>query len=125
MYPLQGSARAHCLPDRFFRVNVLSSNSVPSLLHWLTPTDCLLIASPRVLASACRQGIERTLTVAAQIGLRVILTMTNFYLEFGGIRWYVDNTISTAAPQEAFYVGPGPIAAYQTWVRMGVRQDPA
>ena len=44
--------------------------------------------------------------------------MTNFYLEYGGIRWYVDNTIDTAAPQESFYNMPGPIAAYQTWVRM-------
>jgi len=44
--------------------------------------------------------------------------MTNFYLEFGGIRWYVDNTIGTAAPQEYFYTMPGPIAAYQTWVRL-------
>lgn len=58
---------------------------------------------------------------AAQIGLRVILTMTNFYLEFGGIRWYVDNTVAngTAAKQELFYTVPGPIAAYKNWVRMG------
>ena len=55
--------------------------------------------------------------MAGQIGLRVILTMTNFYLEFGGIRWYVDHTVGTAAPPEYFYTMPGPIAAYQTWVR--------
>ena len=54
-----------------------------------------------------------------QIGLRVILTMTNMYLEFGGIRWYVDNTLGTAAAAESFYTDPAPIAAYQTWVRSG------
>jgi hypothetical protein len=51
-----------------------------------------------------------------QIGLRVILTMTNMYLEFGGIRWYVDNTLSTGDATELFYTDPAPIAAYQTWV---------
>ena len=74
--------------------------------HWRSA----VFASPRSVSS-------RLLPFAAQIGLRVILTMTNFYLEFGGIRWYVDNTVSTSAPQEYFYNTTGPIAAYQTWVR--------
>ena len=46
----------------------------------------------------------------------MILTMTNMYLEFGGIRWYVDNTLGTGAATELFYTDPAPIAAYQTWV---------
>ena len=52
-----------------------------------------------------------------QAGIRITLTLTNFWPEFGGIGWYVNNTIGAGQPQELFYTDTRPITAYQTWVR--------
>ena len=65
------------------------------------------------------QQAANCLCQLAQAGIRTILTLTNFWPEFGGIGWYVDNTIGAGQPQELFYTDAAAIAAYQTWVRLG------
>ena len=52
-----------------------------------------------------------------QAGIRIIITLTNHWPEFGGIGWYVDNTIAPGRAHELFYTDGRAIAAYQTWVR--------
>ena len=52
-----------------------------------------------------------------QIGLRVILTMTNYYSEFGGVQFYVDATLGSSYAPETFYYASASLAAYQNWVR--------
>ena len=43
--------------------------------------------------------------------------MTNYWPEFGGIKWYVSNLLGAGQPQELFYTDGKVVAAYQTWVR--------
>ena len=58
------------------------------------------------------------LHMLVQIGLRVILTMTNFYGEYGGISFYVDSTLGSGYQSDVFYYESLPLAAYRKWVRL-------
>lgn len=55
--------------------------------------------------------------IALQSGIRIIITLTNFWPEFGGIGWYVDNALGVGKAPELFYTNGLVIAAYQKWVR--------
>lgn len=52
-----------------------------------------------------------------QAGIRLTITLTNFWPEYGGIAWYVDNIVGRGRAKELFYSDARVIAAYQTWVR--------
>ena len=52
-----------------------------------------------------------------QAGIRIIITLTNHWPEYGGMAWYVNNTIAVGQPFELFYTDGRVIAAYQAWVR--------
>jgi len=52
-----------------------------------------------------------------QAGIRVIITLTNYWPEYGGINWYVGTILGQGKPQELFYTNPTVIKAYQKWVR--------
>ena len=52
-----------------------------------------------------------------QAGIRIIITFTNYWPEYGGMQWYVDNIVGPGKPQELFYTDIRVIAAYQKWVR--------
>lgn len=58
--------------------------------------------------------------VGLQAGIRVTISLTNYWPEFGGIGWYVNNIVGRGNAQELFYTNPRVIAAYQTWVRLRV-----
>ena len=56
--------------------------------------------------------------MCAQAGIRITISLTNYWPEFGGIGWYVRNIVgNTGQPQELFYTDTRVIAAYRTWVR--------
>ena len=51
-----------------------------------------------------------------QAGIRITITLTNFWPEYGGIAWYVNTILGYGKPKELFYTDTKVISAYQTWV---------
>lgn len=52
-----------------------------------------------------------------QVGIRLLVVLTNFWPQFGGAPFYVNNTVGRGADVEKFYTDPRPRAAFKLWVR--------
>lgn len=52
-----------------------------------------------------------------QAGIRITLTMTNHWPEYGGFAWYTKEVLGSKAAPELFYSNGRVIEAFQTWVR--------
>ncbi|KAL6770837.1 hypothetical protein ACKKBF_B32890 [Auxenochlorella protothecoides x Auxenochlorella symbiontica] len=50
--------------------------------------------------------LDFVLAAAAAKGIRLVLTLTNYWPFYGGQRFYVDSVKGTGAPQELFYTDP-------------------
>ena len=55
-----------------------------------------------------------------QADIRVTITMTNHWPEYGGKAWYVNNILGLGLDPELFYTDSRVIAAYQNWVRTNI-----
>ncbi|KAF8216125.1 glycoside hydrolase [Mycena galopus ATCC 62051] len=67
------------------------------------------------------QGLERldnVLNLALKYDIRVILTLTNNWVGYGGMELYVDHIIPGASVHDVFYTDPKMIASYQRYVKI-------
>eukprot|EP00884_Botryococcus_braunii_P020648 jgi/Botrbrau1/7267/Bobra.0318s0005.2 len=62
--------------------------------------------------------LDLVLAKANQYGVKVTMVLVNFWPEFGGMKWYVDQTIGPTAPIEAFYYDCRPREAYKKYAHM-------
>ena len=60
--------------------------------------------------------IDLILSEAAKQGVKVIVTLSNFEPQFGGIQWYVDQTMGTGQDEELFYTNSQAKQYYQQYV---------
>lgn len=72
---------------------------------------------PGVFNETALQRYDFVMDALAKAGIRVIITLTNYWPEFGGVDWYVSNLVGPSQPRELFYTDATVIAAYQAWLR--------
>ena len=58
-----------------------------------------------------------SLVLPLQAGIRVTLTMTNHWPEYGGFAWYTRQVLGGGAAPELFYSNGRVVGAFQNWVR--------
>lgn len=66
---------------------------------------------------AALRRYDYVLDALAKAGIRITLTMTNHWPEYGGFGWYTKEVLGSNAAPELFYSNGRVIGAFQAWLR--------
>eukprot|EP00884_Botryococcus_braunii_P020646 jgi/Botrbrau1/7265/Bobra.0318s0004.1 len=80
--------------------------------------------------------LDKVIATAGQNGIRLIIPFVNYWKEFGGMQWYVDEVLGAGKPLEAFYTDTKVKTAFKNYITMIInrvnsftkipyKQDPA